>query len=240
MWLTSMKFYGRFYRFSRFLVRRFYPSYRFENDQWLQDPAVYLCRHFNSQGIFMTVPWLPGRFHIWSLHLYHRAKTCYRHMMDFTLTKRLAWPKWKAWLASVLIGLLFPPLVRSSRSIAVYRNSMKVMKTYQQSRDALIKGESLLIFPDKDYLSKKSDIGEMYHGFLMIDSLYYRSTGKHIPFIPLYADQTTRTVCVGEPVIVQGSIREPAECQRVYKAIRDHLSGLSHQQTDLKTDGPSC
>lgn len=220
-----MKFYGRLYRLCCVLIRRFYPTYRLINKDRLKDPSVYLCRHFDTQGIFMTIPWLTGKIHTWSLHLYHDRKACFRHMMDFTLTKRFGWPKWKAWLASIPIAAFLQALMRSARAIPVYRNSMQIMKTYRLSLAALLKGESVLIFPDRTYTSTDQEIGDMYEGFLMIDRLYYRETRQHIPFVPVYADALTKTIRVSAPIVFTSDVRDQAERRRVFEAIRAQLSG---------------
>lgn len=220
----GMNFYGILYRLSRLIVRTFFPRYRIENPERLSDPSIYLCRHFNSRGVFMTLPWLPGKIRTWSLHLYHDRKICYRHLMDYTLTQRYGWPRWKAWMASVPISGYLQALMRSGRTIPVYRNSMKILETYQTSLDALKKGESLLIFPDRDYTSTDDAMGDMYDGFLMMDRLYYRETKKHIPFIPLRTDPEEKTLYVGRPVLFAGDIRDQKEKKRVYEAIRRQLN----------------
>jgi len=225
MWWNSMHDYGRLYRFSRFLIRRFYPTYRICGAEKLHDPQVYLCRHFDTKGIFMTIPWLPGKIRTWSLHVYHDRKSCHRHMMDYTLTERFGWPRWKAYLATVVIAAYLPALMRSGRTIPVYRNSMQIIRTYQKSIAALTQGESLLIFPDRDYASHDPEIGDLYDGFLMIDRLYYRETGRHIPFTPLYANAQSHTIHVGEPILFQGDVRDKPERGRVLDAIRKQLSG---------------
>jgi hypothetical protein len=224
----SMNFYGRLYRMSCFLIRRFYPTYRIVDKERLADPSVYLCRHFNTQGLFMTIPWLPGKIHTWSLHLYHDRKACFRHMMDYTLTERFGWPKWKAWLASIPIASFLQALMRSARAIPVYRNSMQIMKTYKMSLSALKNGESVLIFPDREYTSMNDEIGGMYEGFLMIDRLYFRETGRHIPFVPVYADAQTRTIQVGMPILFSGDAGDRTERRRVFNAIRSQLSGANN------------
>ncbi len=228
-----MKFYGRLFRLCRFLIRVFYPRYQLEEGARLTDPVVYLCRHFNTSGLFMTVPWLPGRFRIWSLHIYHDWRACYHPMMDYTLTKRFGWSRLRAWLAAVPFSFFMQALVQSARAIPVYRNSLEIIKTYRQSLAALLNQESILIFPDREYTSTSSEITDMYEGFLMVDRLYFKETGKHIPFIPLFADPAVRSIRVGTPVLFSGDVRDPQERRRVLEAIRIQLSG------DRASSGPA-
>ena len=221
-----MPFYGKLYRFCRFIVRRFYPDYRIAPAGGLRDPAVYLCRHFDTKGVFMTIPWLSGKIHPWSLDLYHDRKACYRHMVNYTLTERFGWPRWKARLVALPIAGFLPRLMRSARAIPVYRKSMKILQTYRLSLDALIKGESLLIFPDRDYTSMERSMGDMYEGFLAIERLYKKATGRHVSFIPLFAEAQTRILHVGEAVCFSDDLRNPLETARVYQTIKRQLSGI--------------
>lgn len=222
-----MQTYGPAYRLSRFLLRLFCPTYSVRPQENLMEPAVYLCRHYNSGGIFMTLPWLKGRIRTWSLHLYHDRQACYQHMMNFTLTARFGWPIWCARPAARVIAAFLERLMHAGKAIPVYRNSMQILRTYQLSLAALKQGESIMIFPDRDYTSTSAEVGDLYDGFLMLDRLYFRDTGQHIAFIPLYPDPATRILHVGEAIIFQGDIRDKTERARVSEAIRQRLSGGS-------------
>ena len=73
-------------------------------------------------------------------------------------------------------------------------------------------------------------MGDMYEGFLMVDRLFFRETGHHIPFVTLYADPATRTIHAGEPIIFQGDLRDREERRRVTDLIRRQLSGEMQAQ----------
>ncbi|MEA4889509.1 MAG: hypothetical protein VB070_08620 [Clostridiaceae bacterium] len=228
-----MKFYGVLYRFCRCVIRLVRPTYRVDHQERLIEPAVYLCRHYNTHGVFMTMPWLNMPIHPWSLHVYHDKILCYRQMMDYTLTKRFGWPNWKAGLTARAASSFLPRLMRSARAIPVYRGSMKILHTYHASLAALLNSESLLIFPDRDYTSQERNMGDMYEGFLAIDRLYFRQSGRHIPFVTLYADPQTHILHVGEPILFSGNSRDPGERAVVYQAIKRQLSGLPPEKAAL-------
>lgn len=221
-----MNFYGRLYRFSRGFVRLFWPVYRVDHPERLADPAVYVCRHFNSRGSFQTMPWLSGKIHPWAMHFYCDRESCFNHLMGFTLTKRFGWRLWKARIWAFLVAGFLPRLMKSARAIPVYRSSMHVLQTYRLSVDALMASESLLLFADRDYTSEEQEMGEMYDGFLALDRLYFRASGRRIPFITLYADTATRILRVGEPLTFTKGSSDKAENARIYESIRAQLSGL--------------
>jgi hypothetical protein len=107
---------------------------------------------------------------------------------------------------------------------------MHVLQTYRTSVQALLAGESLLLFADRDYTSEAQAMGEMYAGFLALDRLYLRASGKHIPFITLYADSATKQLKVGDPLIFQSSSPDKSENERIYESIRSQLSGRNPVQ----------
>lgn len=225
-----MEFYGRLYRFSRGFVRLFWPVYRVDRPELLTDPAIYVCRHFNSRGSFQTMPWLKGKIHPWAMYFYCDRDLCYQHLMGFTLTRRFGWHQWKARLWAFLVAGFLPRLMQSARAIPVYRSSMHVLQTYRASVQALLAGESLLLFADRDYTSESQAMGEMYDGFLALDRLYLRASGRHIPFITLFADAATKQLRVGDPLTFQSSAPDKAENERIYQSIRAQLSGLDPVQ----------
>lgn len=224
-----MKYYGRLFYFCRFLIRCFHTRYRIDHPERLKDPVVYLSRHFNSKGIFMTIPWLPDRIRIWALSVYHDRRVCFDHLVQYTLTERYGFPKWKAKMMATLYAPFLSALMRSSRTIPVYRDSMKVIQTYQLSLKALKQGESLLIFPERSYTSEDGRMSDMYEGFLLIDRLYFRDTGRHIPFVTIFADAKTATIKVREPILFQGDARDPDERKRVCELIQSQLSDPTDQ-----------
>lgn len=222
-----MNFYGKLYRFCRLVVRCFWPTYRVDRPERLNDPAIYVCRHFNSRGVFRTMPWLTGKIHPWAMHFYCDRDLCFKHLMSFTLTKRFHWRHWKALFAAWLFSGFMPRLMHSARAIPVYRNSMHVLQTYRLSVNALIAGESLLIYADRDYTSEDRSMGEMYEGFLALDRLYFRAGGRHISFITLYADNRTKELKVGESLAFVHDSPAKQERDFIYESIRAQLSGQS-------------
>jgi len=216
--------YGRLYLFCRWVVRVFTPSYRVVNPENLEEPAVYVCKHSDLQGIFMTMPWLPVPVRLWGLHVFGEAKACYEHLRNITFMGRYGWPKWKATLVAKLSAIGLSALYRSARVIPVYRGSGQAIKTFRMSVEALLQGESLLIFPDKDYASQDAEVSDLYEGFLSLDRFYYKKTQKHIPFIPLSGDRVQRTLTVHAPLRFQ-HVGDKQEVKEMVRLLKERLSG---------------
>lgn len=220
-----MPFYGRLFLFCRGVIRAFMPHYRVLHTERIEEPAVYLCRHSDLQGILMTLPWLPVPVRTWALAVFCDVEASYRHLREITFIGRYHWPRWFATAAARLASYGLAALLRSGRVIPVYRGSPRIRQTFRLSIDALKRGESLLIFPDKNYVEAKSDVSDLYRGFLKLDALYHRTTGQHIPIIPLYGDRRQHTLTVYEPLRFSGSANDEAETKRILGILKDRLSG---------------
>lgn len=220
-----MPFYGKLFLFCRAVVRAFMPRYRVLHTERIKEPAVYLCRHSDLQGILMTVPWLPVRVRIWALAVFCDVEASYRHLREITFIGRYRWPRWFATAAARLASYGLAALLHSGRVIPVFRGSPRIRQTFRLSTDALKRGESLLIFPDKDYVEADSDVSDLYKGFLRLDVLYHRATGQHIPFIPLYGDRRRHTLTVYEPLRFSNSAEDEAETSRMLSLLKARLSG---------------
>lgn len=226
-----MNDYGKLFRISRFLVRRFYPRYTFDHPERLQNTGVFLCRHFNTSGIFRTVPWLTDPVRIWALSVYFDRKVCYDHLTQYTLTQRFGWSAWRARLVARPVSAFLSALMRSARAIPVYRESMRVLTTMRLSLQALEEGKSLLIFPDRDYTHEGGGVDDIYEGFLMLDVLYARKHKTHLPFITLYANEQDRVIHVSQPVYFEQT-GDAQEREQVKARLMAQLSGRSCPSKD--------
>lgn len=222
---ARMPFYGKLFLFSRAVLRLLSRRYRLVHSERLEQPAVYLCRHSDMHGILLTLLWLPIPVHTWGLHQFGDSELTYRHLRDVTFGARYGWPRWWATATARLASYGLAALYRSARAIPVYRGSAQVIKTFRMSTDALKRGESLLIFPDKDYASTEEPVSELYEGFLRIDRFYHRSTGKHIPFIALHGDRAQRTLTVHEPLRFSDEGDRRAQVSEMLQLLQERLSG---------------
>lgn len=220
-----MPFYGKLFLFCRAVLRRLSPRYTLVHPERLLEPAVYLCRHADIHGIVLNLLWLPVPVRTWGLHQFGDRGACYRHLRDITFGARYGWPRWKAtalaWPASIGLSALY----RSAGCIPVYRGSSQIIRTFRESTEALKRGESLLIFPDKDYASTDNEVSELYEGFLSIDRFYHRATGRHIPFVPLYIDRQARTIRVCEPLFFSDGRDRKAQTAELIRTLQERLGG---------------
>ncbi|MGG5252013.1 lysophospholipid acyltransferase family protein [Neobacillus sp. SM06] len=226
-------FYGKGFRLIRGMVRVVYPSYSLKQAKLPDTPVVFVSHHQNLFGPFIILLWFPRSLHAWILHVFLDQKACYRQYVDFTFTKRFGFHKLVAKGLAYPISFFISKLLNSGKGIPVYRGSRKILHTFQQSVAALKNGESLIIFPDTHYQDSSAGTNEMYDGFLFLEKYYYKETGKHVCFVPLYASKKKKTIIAGSPVYFPGREDFQSERKFVLGKIHDHLNELARRCGDL-------
>ncbi len=187
------------YYATRFLLRLFTPGYKVEQNSRLNDSTVYIVKHRNLQGPLTVLAWFPQPLLLWAFHVFLNKKDCYRQYLDYTFTERLGMPRILAALVGLPLSLLVSGLMHLIQAIPVYRDRRAVI-TFKQSLAALTSGQSLLICPDINYTDTSPNIGEIYTGFLYLDKIYYKKTGQHLSFVPLYVNSEKRHICIGQAI----------------------------------------
>ncbi len=191
------------------------------------EPAVYICRHSDMSGPLLSMLNIPMQVHPWSYHVFCEREACRKHCAEYTFSVRYGWNKWVAEFVAWLIAEPFSGVIRSAGSIPVYRNSLKVRETFKLSVEALNRGESLLIFPDVDYTAQEGDAGKLYEGFLMLERLYFRENGKHLPFIPMHLSAAKKQMFLDEPILFRDDVPFTEEKDRVILAMQASLNRMT-------------
>lgn len=192
---------GRYFRFVRWLLKLLMPLKTVQPISELPgQPCVILCRHRNMRGPFYgIVRWGGEKVRTWIYHPFFSKDALYEQLYGYTLTKRLHYPDLLARFCAWFMSLIVPPLIHSLGGIPVYRNDGRIRETFRLSLEQLEQGHNILIFPDIDYTSNE-DVGEVYDGFFMLERMYHKKTGKHLPFVPALLDTSKKALTFGRPV----------------------------------------
>lgn len=194
-----MKSYNLFARALIRLWRAVHPGWSFRCEEKAEGPVVYVVHHQNMRGPVHALALLPGQPRLWALAPFLERKTCWRHFYGYTFTRRYGWPKAAAALAAGFLSLVAPPTLRAFGMVPVHRDASAI-RTLRASCAALRRGESLIICPDVDYSDDSAQMATLYTGFLALERLYYKGTGRHLEFVPLCCRKGARTLQAGQPV----------------------------------------
>lgn len=209
-------FYGSYARFGRWLLRIFSRKYSTDISR-PDEPAVYVCRHLNMHGPYTTLKWLPFDLHPMIIHMFFERKKTVKHMTQYTFAERYGKEPKKFSLAAHVMSWIAPPMMRSLQGVPVYRKGMQVVSTLKCGLKYLLKGESLIIYPDVDYTGSYEKPSEIYEGFLYMGELYHKKTGKMLRFVPLIIDDECRQIRSGRPVVLCSYRQEAGEAAAAIK-----------------------
>jgi len=223
----SKKDYGLFFKTIQKIARLVLPRYRFESSPKNEKPVVYVSHHQNMVGPVSILAWLKYYVRTWALSEFTDQEAAYDHYTNFTFTERYGWPRWLAKIIAWPVSYAVPWLTKSGRMIPVYRGSRDIIKTMYISRDALLEGESIIIFPDIDYSSSSQETSDIYEGFLHLEKYYFRETNEHLTFIPVFSDQSARIVRVGEEIQFKGDKKFINEREEIAQKIQSELNRLA-------------
>ena len=139
---------GIYFNFVRTIFRMFLHGKVNIDNQIFMKEHILIGHHQNFYGPFLALSWLPDTVHFWVVDHLFNFKDCFKMYYHYTFTKTIKLPKLVALILATLCALFIPPLVRSSRSIPVYRDSKNIITTLNTSLAYLKKGEQIMIFPD--------------------------------------------------------------------------------------------
>lgn len=225
--------YTLFGRLARRAVRLHYSEWRFSGPEDLPEPAVFLVHHQNLAGPVRAMALLPGEPRLWVLSPFCQRKSCFEQYYHYTFTRRFGLPGYAAWPLAQLLSRLMPAFLRQFQVIPVWRGSLKIRETLRQSGSALLRGESLLLCPDQDYASGTPEVGPLYDGFLHLDRPYFKASGQHLAFVPLFCSQARKELIAGTPMYLAGGRPFPRERAELAQKIAAAMNAMGHQAGDI-------
>ena len=211
------------YWFVRTLVWIFYPKIHKEGMENIPDePVIFVGNHTQMNGPIMAELYFPGKRLIW----------CIGEMMEWKEVPSYAFtdfwsfkPKWTHWFYRILSYLITPLSVlifNNADTIPVYHDA-RLKDTFRQSVNALEKGISLVIFPEKNE-KYNHIVYEFQEGFVDVARLYHRKTGKEPVFVPVYLAPRLKKLVFGRPIRYDSSAPSKAERDRISDYIKEEIT----------------
>lgn len=227
-------FYGRFIRFLRPVAGIFTKKYKCKVLP-PDEPTVYVCRHLNMRGPVTTIVRLGFHVHPMVLSCFFDKESCYKHYVEYTFSERFGKKKKKHSPLAYVSSRVVPSVMRSLGAIPVHRGEgTAAMITLKRAIECLERGESVIVFPDKDYTAGYDSESEIYDGFLLLGKLYKRETGKSLRFVPIYIDDRKRMITEFRHITVDDFREKREEAYNHIKASINGRDALLNDPTESK------
>lgn len=227
------KIYNPLGRVLRWLYVKCRPGWTVQCKEALPPQAVYLVHHQNMAGPVNAVAYLPVDVRIWALEPFLNQRQCFEQFYNYTFTQRFKWPRPFAYAAAGLLSLVVPPVVRGLGAIPVYRGGVGSLTTMRASVQDLANGESILLCPDTNYDDDSPELGQVYTGFLLLERMYHKKTGRHLPFVPTYYSLRTKQFVVGRSLCFEDGVPFRQQMDAMSVKLRNAINDLGREAGDL-------
>lgn len=210
----------------RNLVRICYPKIEIVGLENLPDePCAIIGNHTQLHGPVSCELYLPDRFYTWcaSEMMVLKEVPAYAYKDFWSEKPKLLRPFFK--LASYIIAPLSVLLFNNARTIAVHKDS-KILSTFRESLAKLQEGCSVVIFPEHN---KKHNhiVYDFQEGFVDIARLYYKSSGKPLPFVPLYIAPKLKKMYLGQPIYFSPEAPVHEERRRICDCLMNEITKIA-------------
>ncbi len=196
--------------------------------------AVYLIHHQNLYGPVRALMLFPFALRLWTLSVLCDKAVAFAHYYRFTFTKRKQWPKPCAFVAAAVMSRVAPWFMRKLGAIAVHRRDpQRLPETFAHTQQALARGESVLISPDRKYADPSPQIGPLYSGFLQLNTSYYYRQGRPLAFVPLYVSAKQRCLRFGAPLVFSCAAPSAQEQDDMLEQIRTAINDMGREMGDI-------
>lgn len=216
----------RCYRVIRWLVQVCYPKITLEGAEQLpKEPCLIVGNHCQMHGPIIAELYIPGNRAIWCAgEMMHWKEVPAYAYQDFWSGKPRA-IRWFYKLLSYLITPLSVCIFNNAHTIGVYRDS-RILSTFRSSALSLFDGANVVVFPECPELHNQI-INQFQEGFVDIARLYYKRSGKALPFVPMYNAPNLKKVCFGKPITFCPDAPKEAERRRICEYLMQEITDMA-------------
>lgn len=214
------------FKIIRFLVALFYPKIEVVGQENLPDePAIIVGNHTQLHGPIACELYFPGKNSIWCAGQMMHLKEVPAYAFQDFWSQKPNWihPFYK--LLSYLIAPLSVCIFNNARTISVYHDT-RVISTFKSTVKALSEGTSVVIFPEHD-VKHNHIVYDFQDKFIDIARLYYKRTGKALPFVPMYIAPKLKKMYIGKPVYFRPEAPMDEERRRICEKMMQDITDIA-------------
>lgn len=220
---TKINFYGPFGRIGRVFMNMFMRPKYTSKVAPPETGVVYVSRHLNMHAPLTITRKLGFDTHLMVYNVFFSFKSAYRQFSRITYAKD-GKPTFGGKIRAFFAALFVPKIMKSTKAIPVYRKDTRAITTLKTTVKYLEKGESVCVFPDIEYKAGEEEDSEIYRGFLMIEKIYFKRTGKHVKFVPMVIDEKNTCLVEREPIVFSGDVSFEDEMPIIAVKIKEAIS----------------
>lgn len=214
------------YRFIKWCVRVCYPKMEVVGAENLPDePTLIISNHAQMNGPIACELYFPGRRYTWCIgHMMHLKEVPAYAFEDFW-SKKPRYIRWFYKLLSYIIAPLSVCIFNNADTIAVYKDT-RIISTFRDTVNALSDGASVVIFPEHES-EYNHIINDFQTRFVDIAKMYYRKSGRSLPFVPMYLAPSLRKMVIGRPIVINMDNPIEEERERICDYLKEEITRIA-------------
>ena len=214
------------YRVLYFFVKLFYPKTKVEGIENLpKEAAIVVGNHTQMNGPICGEIYFPGNKYIWCAHqmMYLKEVPAYAYKDFWSYKPKLVRPFFK--LASYVIAPISVCVFNNAHTIPVYRDA-RIIKTFKTTAKRLGEDNKVIVFPEC-YEPYNNIVNNCEKNFVDIAKLYYKKSGKAVPFVPLYIAPKLKTIYIGKPTYFNPDAPIEDERERICDYLKEEITSIA-------------
>ncbi|MCR5153331.1 MAG: 1-acyl-sn-glycerol-3-phosphate acyltransferase [Lachnospiraceae bacterium] len=216
------------YRIIQGAVKLSYKKFKVEGVENLPDePAIIVGNHSKTYGPVVGQIYKPRHAYTWCIGNMMHIKEVPAYAFEDFWSKKPGYIRWFFKILSYIIAPLAAFLMTNARTIGVYKDK-RVIKTFLESCDRMTgEGADIIIFPEH-YDEHNNIVHDFQQGFVELARVYYKKTGRDVPFVPMYICPALGKVVLGKPIYYDHENDHKEEVVRICNALMDGISELAY------------
>jgi len=217
------------YRVVRWLVWLFYPKIKVEGQENLpREACIAVGNHTQMNGPICAELYYPGKRRIWCAGEMMCLKEVPAYAFQDFWSKKPKAVRWFYKLLSYLIAPLSACVFNNAYTIGVYHDN-RLLKTLKETVAALQDDTSVIIFPENGE-KYNSIICQFHDRFIDVAKLYYKRTGRAVPFVPMYMAPALKKIIIGKPIWFDPNAPLEQERERIRQYLMEQITELAIKQ----------
>ena len=214
------------FRIIRRIVQAVYPKIKIEGLENLPDgPCLLVGNHSKMNGPIISELYIPGKHATWCASEMMNIREVPGYAYKDFWSKKPKCIRWFYKLSSYIIAPLCVCVFNNADTIPVYRDG-RIIKTFRETVNVLSEGYKVTVFPEHAK-PHNNIVNDFQEGFVDVAKLYYKKTGRALPFVPVYIAPRLRTIYIGKALYYEPGAEKAAERRRICTELMGRITDMA-------------
>lgn len=215
------------YRAIRWVVWLCYPKMEVTGTENLPDgPAIIVGNHAQMNGPIAAQLYFPKKQYTWCAGEMMKLRDVPAYAYKDFWSEKPRYIRWFYKLLSYIIAPLSVCVFNNADTIPVYHDA-RAVTTFKDTVKRLTEGASVVILPEHGE-PHNHILYDFQTRFVDVAALYYKRTGRELPFVPMYVCPRLKKLVLGKPVAYDSQSEKELERERICAYLMDEITAMAY------------